>query len=72
MIDKKLFKMPISNSAKLFYIYLQTFKTLDKKNKDYAEALQVSTMTIINWISELQSVDLIKINYFKNYRLIIL
>ena len=68
MIDKNLFKLPITNSAKLFYIYLQTFNILDGKNKDYADSLQVSTMTIINWITELQSVNLIKINYFKNSR----
>jgi hypothetical protein len=68
MIDINLFKIPISNSAKLFYIYLQTFNVLDGKNKQYAETLQVSTMTIINWIAELQSVNLIKLNYLKNSR----
>jgi len=68
MIDKNLFKLPITNSAKLFYIYLQTFNLLDGKNKQYAEALQVSTMTIINWIAELQSVNLIKLYYFKKSR----
>jgi hypothetical protein len=70
MIDKNLFKLPITNSAKLFYIYLLTSKILDEKNKFYANALQVSTMTIINWISELQNVDLINVNYYKNFRLI--
>lgn len=70
MIDKKLFDFPISNSAKLFYVYLKTFNLLDGKNKDYADALKVSTMTIINWIAELQKVNLIKLHYFKNSRLI--
>jgi Mn-dependent DtxR family transcriptional regulator len=63
-----IFKHKISNSAKLFYIYLQTFKQLDKKNKDYAEVMNVTTMSIVNWLKELQSVKLIKIEYFSKSR----
>lgn len=67
-ISASLFEMKINNSAKLFFAYLQHTKALEKSNAHYADCFEVSTMTINNWLNELENNKLIKVTYNLNKR----
>lgn len=67
-IKNDIFDLKINNSAKLFYVYLQHTLLLDKSNAHYADQFDVSTMTITNWLNELQESGIIEIILNKNKR----
>jgi DNA-binding GntR family transcriptional regulator len=67
-INSNIFNFKINNSAKLFYVYLQHTKALEKSNAHYADCFEVSTMTITNWLNELQDKGIIEIIFDKNKR----
>ena len=67
-INSNIFDLKINNSAKLFYVYLQHTKALEKSNAHYADCFEVSTMTITNWLKELTDNKLINITYNLNKR----
>ena len=67
-INSNIFDLKVNNSAKLFYVYLQHTKALEKSNAHYADCFEVSTMTITNWINELVDSNLIDITYNLNKR----
>tara|TARA_R110000868_G_scaffold51661_5_gene163360 strand:- start:1333 stop:1563 length:231 start_codon:yes stop_codon:yes gene_type:complete len=67
-ISSSLFQLKINNSAKLFFAYLQHTKALEKSNAHYADCFEVSTMTINNWLNELENNKLIKVTYNLNKR----
>jgi hypothetical protein len=67
-INSNIFDLKVNNSAKLFYVYLQHTKALEKSNAHYADFFEVSTMTITNWLKELTDKKLINITYNLNKR----
>lgn len=67
-ISSDIFNLKINNSAKLFFVYLQHTKALEKSNAHYADCFEVSTMTITNWLNELVDSSLIDITYNLNKR----
>jgi hypothetical protein len=67
-INSNIFDLKVNNSAKLFYVYLQHTKALEKSNAHYADCFEVSTMTITNWLKELTDKNLINITYNLNKR----
>jgi Mn-dependent DtxR family transcriptional regulator len=67
-INSNIFDLKVNNSAKLFYVYLQHTKALEKSNAHYADCFEVSTMTITNWLNELQDKGIIEIIFDKNKR----
>lgn len=67
-INSNIFDIKINNSAKMFFVYLQHTKALEKSNAHYADCFDVSTMTITNWLNELEDSNLIDITYNKNKR----
>lgn len=67
-IKSNIFDFKVNNSAKLFYVYLQHTKALEKSNAHYADCFEVSTMTISNWLNELVDNKLIEITFNKNKR----
>ena len=67
-INSNIFDLKVNNSAKLFYVYLQHTKALEKSNAHYADCFEVSTMTITNWLNELVDSNLIDITYNLNKR----
>ena len=67
-INSNIFDLKVNNSAKLFYVYLQHTKALEKSNAHYADCFEVSTMTITNWHNELVDSNLIDITYNLNKR----
>lgn len=67
-INSNIFDLKVNNSAKLFYVYLQHTKALEKSNAHYADCFEVSTMTITNWLNELINNKLIEITFNKNKR----
>lgn len=67
-ISSDIFNLKINNSAKLFFVYLQHTKALEKSNAHYADCFEVSTMTITNWLNELVDSNLINITYNLNKR----
>ena len=67
-ICNNVFKMKLNSSAKLFYGYLQQSKALEKSNAHYADCFDVSTVSINNWLNELEDNNLIKLTYNKNKR----
>ena len=67
-ISSDIFNLKINNSAKLFFVYLQHTKALEKSNAHYADCFEVSTMTITNWLKELTDKKLINITYNLNKR----
>ena len=67
-INSNIFDLKVNNSAKLFYVYLQHTKALEKSNAHYADCFEVSTMTITNWHKELIDKKLINITYNLNKR----
>jgi hypothetical protein len=67
-INSNIFDLKVNNSAKLFYVYLQHTKALEKSNAHYADCFEVSTMTITNWLKELTDKKLINITYNLNKR----
>jgi hypothetical protein len=67
-ISSDIFNLKINNSAKLFFVYLQHTKALEKSNAHYADCFEVSTMTITNWLNELVDSNLIDITYNLNKR----
>ena len=71
-IKKDILEYRINNSAKIFYIYLEHTKRLNKSNAYYADAFEVSTMTVNNWINELKDTGLIEIIFEDNKRKILI
>ena len=67
-INSNIFELKVNNSAKLFYVYLQHTKALEKSNAHYADCFEVSTMTITNWLNELINNKLIEVTFNKNKR----
>ena len=67
-IKKDILEYKINNSAKIFYIYLEHTKRIDKSNAYYADCFEVSTMTVNNWLNELKDNGLIEINFDNNKR----
>jgi hypothetical protein len=67
-IKKDILEYRINNSAKIFYIYLEHTKRYNKSNAYYADAFEVSTMTVNNWINELKDTGLIEITFEDNKR----
>jgi hypothetical protein len=71
-IKKDILEYRINNSAKIFYIYLEHTKRFNKSNAYYADAFEVSTMTVNNWINELKDTGLIEIIFEDNKRKILI
>ena len=71
-IKKDILEYRINNSAKIFYIYLEHTKRFNKSNAYYADAFEVSTMTVNNWLNELLDAGLVNVIFEDNKRKILI
>ncbi len=71
--QKVMTEKEVTAAAKLFYGWLKINTDKLKEGNDYfAETFGVTKMTVINWLFSLEKKKIIKINYYKKTREIIL
>lgn len=69
--EELLTEQKVTPAAKLFYAWLKKYDDRrDKGNAHYADKFNVTTLTISNWLFNLEKEGYISINYYKKNRTI--
>ena len=69
--EELLTEPKVTPAAKLFYAWLKKYDDRrDKANAHYADQFSVTTLTISNWLFNLEKEGYVSINYYKKNRTI--